>query len=247
MAANNIETLITIPWLPESQILIRPMSIQDERKLLANMNDEYAYDCLVKDCCKVIKGFDFDVDYSATEREYLISKIRTITYGNTLLLGNLKCPHCGFNNKNHKVDLMAIPIHEFKDKIYYTLSDKSNILDKDGNRIEKVRLGYAPCTKTQQIQELMDKESDESVKFGIIGTYIQLAIFLDFSLEEANKLAESGELSLFDIKQALNIVTKTKYGLDLNTSMICHNKECKKEFDFELKILGPGLLVPCFD
>lgn len=241
MSAKDIQNIVSIPWIPGSKLKVRPMSLADERKLLTNTDEIHAYTELITSCVEPIEGFIWDRDYSFKERDYLLAQIRMVTYGDDMLLSGYKCPHCGFVNSNHLVNISKYEILPQKEKVIYTF-ERSEL------PIEESRISYVPFSRLDKIRDMIKEENlneDDAIQREL--EYSSLAVFLDLDLKEAIKLANEGKLSLYDIRKALHLLNDEKaYGYDYASKMVCHHKDCEKEFDIELAVICPGMLVPYF-
>lgn len=248
MSAKDLAVDIKIPWLPGSSLRIRPMTLADERKLLASPSDLESYKKLVKDCVLDSENFDWDKDYSSMEHAYILAQLRIITYGGEMAISGYKCPHCGFVNSNHLVNLSEYKLYPQMDKIYINL-DKSDI----GS--DQVRIGHPPLKVLKEIEERQDRMAKKKDDKGellytedeVMASFLEmqmLAIFIDYSLDELLELAHAGKLSVYDIKKANHYLVNHPYGYDYHSSMNCH--KCKEEFEISLAVLGRGFLVPYF-
>lgn len=241
MSAKDTETIIEVPWLPGSKIKIRPMSIKEERKLLTNTDEEYSYNQLVEELCEPVARFTWEKDFGRPERDFLLAQIRVITYGPEMILSGYKCPECGHVNKNHVVNLSEFKIHPFKERAFYTF-EKSDL------DIEKSRIGLIPQARQKLIKDLVEESDLEGEYLALYEMELaRVSVFLDIDLKEAHELATRGELSLYDIQKANHLLmTEYRYGYTNLDKMICHNKECEKEFEIQTPVLAPGWLVPYF-
>lgn len=248
MSAKDLAVDINIPWLKGSRVKLRPMTLEDERKLLASSNEISSYKNLLKDCILESENFDWDKDYSPIEHAYLLAQLRIITYGGDMLLSGYKCPHCGFKNSNHKVNLSEYKLYPNQDKIYIDLV-KSDIENK------KVRIGHPPIKVQEEIERRQTARAQEKKEDGtplytddeLMTFFLEMqmvAIFLDFSLDNLLEKAHSGELSMYDIKRANHILASNPYGYDYDSKMVCH--KCHEEFDISLAVIGKGFLIPYF-
>lgn len=241
MSAKDIASIVSIPWIPGSKLKIRPMSMADERKLLSNLDEIYAYSELVQNCVEPLEGFIWDRDYTFKERDYLLSQIRMLTYGDEMILSGYKCPHCGFINSNHLVHISKYNVLPQQDKVIYTF-ESSEV------GIPESRISYLTYKRLDQIKELIKKEDldgDKAIHREL--EYSSLGIFLDIEIDKVMELADSGKLSLHDIRKAIHLLeSDNAYGYDYRSTMTCHHKDCEKEFNIELAVICPGMLVPYF-
>lgn len=241
MSAKDIQSIIEIPWIPGSKLKVRPMSLADERRLLTNMDEIHAYTELIQNCVEALEGFIWDRDYTFKERDFLLAKIRMVTYGDEMILSGYKCPHCGFVNSNHLVNISKYNLLPQLEKVMYKF-DRSEV------GIEESRISYLPFSRLDKIREIVKEEGlegDDAIQRELELTSI--AIFLDLDIKEASKLADEGKLSLYDIRRASHLLNDEKaYGYDYASKMVCHHKDCEKEFDIELAVICPGMLVPYF-
>ena len=242
MSVEQFWVEVSIPWLPKSKMKIRPLTLKDERKMLANPNESKAYEELIDDCVQIIEGFDKQKELSAVEVAWLLCQIRLITYGEDAVYSGIKCPSCGHVNNNHMIDLTKIKLHENKDYLYI-VPKKSKFKDNDGNVVEKVRIAYPSVSRMNAINESVKGKSEEESNADIYYKLL-LAVFIDYTDEELDAMVESGDLNILDAKYANQMLAAKPYGFDYSDKMKCH--KCKGEFDYEIPVIGDGFLVPYF-
>lgn len=245
MSAKNQIVTIEVPWRPGSKIRIRPMSIADERAMLSDSDESYSYYNMAMRCIIDTEGLDMEKDFGRSELDLVLINMRIITYGEDMILSGYKCPHCNHVNKNHKVSLNEYRILEGG---VPELELKRSSMPDNATHIRVQQVSVSRQREIDdKIVEISKSKSEKGKLDTWLLTYMKLAIFPDYDLDVLVDLADNGDLSLLDIARAQQLLLNSPYGFDYNDKMICHQPECKKEFDIIKFVPGPGLFVPCLD
>lgn len=273
MSATDIVEKVEIPWLPGSLMTVRSLSIKDERYLLGCADHKRAYEDIIRRCVTVESGFEWDKDYSSRERDYLLAKIRILTYGGEMLLSGYECPHCGHKNSNHLVNLVDYELYPLRERLYIDLT-------KSMLPVKRVRVAGVPLSRVDEIiakvteyeKELLEKDpmlahkKKEPELKALSNAYFleltQLGVFVDYTLDELIDFVDKGYLHPYDVKKASHMILENPYGFNYDSTMVCHFKkemtrqvdgktetyikECGKEFNISLNVVGSGFLVPYF-
>lgn len=270
MAAFDLKIKIEIPWYIGSEIQIRPMTIKDERMLLASEDTAFAYEELIKRCCKVISNFNIEKDLSIVEKEYILSKIRSITYGGDMRMSGFTCPHCKAPNNDVKINTDKLENYDQSGYIYLDLSEKSNITSDNldlkhlpkGQVVTKLRIGQAPLSKVKIIKnkiiekiKQLEKEnsSNESNKndkkneltkenkLEIDALYIELMQLAIFIDIPLEKAVKLAEEgNLFALDIKKAMNILTTTKYGINFNTKITCKDCKKEFEVDLHSVVAG-------
>jgi hypothetical protein len=249
MAAIDQFSTVEIPWRPGSKVPVRPMSLRDERMLLADSDDRFALSSLVDRCIDWERAENFSKarDFGQPEMNYLLAKIRLMTYGDEIILSGIECPVCKHKNINHLVYISQLKLLPAKLPLYLTLAKPL----PDGR--ERLKVSKYSIDRQKQIsKEIKDHPNDNQLDLqSLTNELSKISLFPELELDEARTLAYEGHLGMMDIHKAIKILRDNQYGYEPTMKMRCHSKKCTveggAEIEFEFEVGGPGLLVPSFN
>ena len=96
-------------------IKLRSMTTEDEMKRLAPSDNGFKLLCEIIDDCMVTKPGISSYDMCLGDQQFLLHKLRIVTYGPEYQL-MCKCQYCGSNNK-HVLDLDSLTPKEYNEDI----------------------------------------------------------------------------------------------------------------------------------
>ena len=121
MADYTINSTCTLPsegkvygLVVDPSIKLRSMTTNDEMKRLSPTDTPYKTLCDIIDGCMINDCGISSYDMCLGDYQFLLYKLRSVTYGKNYQLTNI-CPYCGCRN-NADLDLEILPVKEFNEK-----------------------------------------------------------------------------------------------------------------------------------
>lgn len=234
----------------DPHITLRSMTIADEQRRLQPVKDGRNYkvlcdmldDCIVSP--KLPKGFS-TYDMSIADYEFLLTKLRIITYGSDYRVSAL-CPHCGARIDHVNTNLDELKVDEMtEDK----LKEFNELREFDLPVTKKhIKLKYVTpkLLDIVNVAVLEDKKRNPGLDTGLVqnikavidtidGEYVG-----DVALEQFCK-----NMPMKDANILVNRLSKlnTLIGIIPTLKVTCSN--CKEEFDvsfrFNSEFFGPAV------
>lgn len=115
----------------DPHITLRSMTTEEEMKRLSRSEYQYMNLAEILDDCGVTDCGMSSYDMCVGDFQYLIYKLRIVTYGEDYELIS-KCPYCGFENKG-VINLEDLPVFEYDESIEEL---REFTLPKSGKRIK---------------------------------------------------------------------------------------------------------------
>lgn len=221
------------------KITLRSMTVLEEKKRLGNTNNQFELLASVIDDCIENKESGFSTyDLTPGDFQYLLFKLRTVTYGNIYNI-NLRCPFCGHAYTNN-IDLDSLTEMRYKEG----MEDKLNVqLPKSGDTVTlKLLTPRASDTVENRAKELLKKNPDYVGDATYVFTLMAVIDTVNGEkLADAKKQKYVEKLVMADANFIKNTVDSLKLGVNTHCDSECPN--CKNTFPFLLpftsEFLGP--------
>ena len=222
-------------------ITLRSMTVLEEKKRLGNTTNQFKLLASVIDDCIVNKPQGFSsYDLIAGDFQYLLFKLRTVTYGNSYNL-TLRCPHCG-HRYDYVQDLDKLEEVRFEEGMLKRLTVT---LPKSKDTVTiKLMTPRMSDTIENRAKEVMQKNPD--YEGSAIYVYSLMAVIDTVngeSLIDARKQKYVEKLVMADANAIRNAADSLKLGVDTHCSSTCPS--CKQTFPFLLpftsEFLGPTI------
>lgn len=221
------------------EIKIRSMTTQEEMKRLAKSDRPYKNMSEVIDDCLVESPGISSYDMCVGDYQFLLHKLRVVTYGPEYHLGSL-CPYCGAINEGviNLDDLAVIQYTEDLEK--YREFD----LPVTGKHIKlRIQTPRVMDNITVQARDRKKKSSTQG-DFTYIVTLQNLIEEIDGKRYDLIALEDFvSKLNMRDANTILQYSAKLTDGIGIDTSLITECEECGKEypnsFRFTSEFFGP--------
>lgn len=225
----------------DPEITLRSMTTLEEKKRLGNTNNQFKLLATIIDDCILNKNKGFTCyDLTAGDFQYLLFKLRTVTYGNMYKM-TLRCPICG-STFEHVQDLDLLEELKYEEGMEEALNIT---LPKSGDIIKLNLL-------TPRMSDTIENRSKEILRknpnYEGDPTYI-LTIMALIDTVNGEKLPESKkqkyveDMLMADANYLRHSADKVKIGVDTHCTATC--KHCKNPFPFLLpftqEFLGPSI------
>lgn len=216
-----------------SKVRLRSMTTEEEMKRLGhseNPNEllaEIINDCLIEKL--PIHAYDLCVaDY-----QYLMHKLRVVTYGQNYPVTTI-CPICG-NPNNSNIDLEKLKVINFSEDMKSHLNITLPVSGKNIElKLQTPRILDEVFTKSKELlAKSSDSKSEPALLFNIISMISKVdgKVVEDFKLESFVR-----KLAMKDTNYILNHIKAINFGLD--TTIKCKCKSCKQSYESRLPITG---------
>lgn len=162
--------------------------------------------------------------------QFILVRVREVSYGRDYLIENLKCPHCETKN-SAKLDLASLEVFPREDKI----SEEDMKLPKEG-----IEFRYKPLCLSHLFKMAIEEGTNGFTKS-------MMTILTSFMLESLGdnkevKPSDLDELRGSDLDYIRDNVPKLAE-IDTKIEHKCKNLDCDKDFEQELQPLAADFLL----
>lgn len=234
----------------DTHITLRSMTIADEQRRLQPVKDGRNYKVLcdmLDDCVvspKLPKGFS-TYDMALTDYEFLLTKLRIITYGSDYKV-SVTCPHCGARNNHINANLDELKIEEMTDEKLAQFNELREIDLPVTKKHIKLKFATPRLLDNVNVAVLDDKKRNPGIDTGLVqnikavidtidGEYIG-----DVALEQFCKT-----MPMKDANVLIDRLTKLNTLIGIIPSLAIKCENCKEEFDvsfrFNSEFFGPSI------
>lgn len=216
------------------KIKIRSMTTEEEMKRLAYSELPYKMLCEIIDDCLVEKPGIPTYDLCLADYEFLLHKMRIVTYGGEYKIQH-RCPYCGALNKQ-TIDLNNLDVSDYSVDMGKNLEVilpqcKKQILLK----LQTPRVLDNIKIKTEELKKKLssDTKSEPAILFSIMSMIdkVDNEVLDEFRLEELVR-----KLSMRDINYLAQKIEKIKFGINKNIECKCSNPECGTDYNIPFPI-----------
>lgn len=224
-----------------ADITLRSMTVQEEKKRLGNSNNRFKLLASVIDDCIVNKPKGFtSYDLSLGDFQYLLFKLRTVTYGNQYSL-TLRCPICG-KVKEYVQDLDALEEIRYEEGMENKL--KITLPKSKDEVVVKLFTPRMSDIIDNRVKEILDKNPNYEGDPTFGQTIMQLIDTVNGeTLPEHKKQKYVDSMLMADANAIRLAADSIKLGVDTHCTAEC--SACKQSFPFLLpftqEFLGPTL------
>lgn len=214
-------------------VKIRSMTTEEEMKRLGHTDKPRKLLAEIIDDCLVEKPGVSSYDLCIGDFQYLMHKLRIVTYGSDYLM-QTRCPLCG-QWQEQTINLEQLKVSSFNEKLKSYLNITLPVSKK---KIE-IKLQTPRMLDEIELQkkELLKKSSDKEIEPAVLFTVESLISKVDGQVLEDFKLEQLvRKLPMKDTNYILQSARKINIGLD--TLMHCECKNCHTEYDCQLPITG---------
>lgn len=225
----------------DPEITLRSMTTLEEKKRLGNTTNQFKLLATIIDDCIVNKQKGFtSYDLTAGDFQYLLFKLRTVTYGNMYKM-TLRCPICG-SRFEHVHDLDALEELKYEEEmeasLTITLPRSKDI----------IKLNLITPRMSDNIENRAKEILSKNPNFEGDATYILTLMALINSvngeiLPESKKQKYVEDMLMADANFLRQSADKVRVGVDTHCTATCPH--CKKPFPFLLpftqEFLGPAI------
>lgn len=228
MADYTISGTFTLPsrgivynGMVAPEVKLRSMTTNDEMKRLSPTDSPYKTLCDIIDDCMVESIPVSSYDMCLGDYQFLLYKLREVTYGKQYDLTNV-CPYCGCRNTAN-LDLEILPIKEFNEKDIEKYTTFQLPVTK-----KTIKLNFQTPRMLDRIQaqskEFSKKLDDKTINAEIIFTIVNLIATIDGKEPNPVTLEQwVRDLPMRDTNCIFNYADKLNnlIGLDVNLQMDC--------------------------
>jgi hypothetical protein len=172
------------------------------------------------------------LDYlSIEDLQFLLIKLREVTFGTNLFLNRPTCPHC--NTKHSRDPKIELDKLEVFNKGFNALEEHSTILPKSEKKV---------IYRSMTLRNLIAEQSDINKLFSNMSTLT--AFMCVKSIDDQEPTHEDFKaMKSLDIKHVQNNYPEFNH-IDSVVTHVCENHECAKEWNEDLDILNPTFFSP---
>ena len=222
------------------QVKLRSMTVEEEMQRLSHSDLQYKVMCDVIDSCIVddigISAYDMHIgDY-----QFLLHKLRVVTYGSSYATGSV-CPICGRYNKTN-LNLDEIGVHSLDTEEDVENFKKLFELELPQSK-KKVVLKFQTARDmdevASEVKDFMQRNPDSNTNIEYLYTLRHLIETVDG--KRVNKLAMDmflKKLPMRDVNAVLKRATKinNEVGIDQNIKNVCSNPKCGAKYASTFRI-----------
>ena len=213
---------------------IRSMTTEEEMKRLGHTDSPFKMLSEIIDDCSLDKIGISAYDLCESDYQYLLYKLRTVTYGSEYPIVAI-CPVCGAKN-DLTINLDTLKVTEYDEELSKYLNIVLPVSKKRIKlRVRTPRLLDWVTRKAEEINEKTnsDKREESAFLFNIISLIEKVD---DEVLDEFKLEAFVRKLPAGDSNYILQCANKINFGLD--TSVKCKCKKCKTDWVSQIPITG---------
>ena len=206
----------------DPHIRLRSMTVADEMKRQGKTASPYKTMCEIIDSCILDRIPVSSYDMCIGDYQYLIHKLRTVTYGPDYEVSTI-CPHCG-KSFNFTINLDDL------DRKEYNSSEIENLLNVKLNNGDIIKLKMQTPRDLDEIDKgikTFSKDSNEDFSLPLnIVTFIQSINGEELTFTEKFEYAK--RMSMGDTLDLLDVATKLNESIGVNIEITTECTECKK-------------------
>lgn len=224
-------------------VKIRSMTVAEEMKRLNSSDRPYKNLADIIDDCLVDKPGISSYDMCLGDFQYLLHKLRVVTYGTKYKLSS-KCPHCGFDNVG-EIDLNEMSVSSYTDEVekYFDIE-----LPVSKNRVRlRMQTPRMLDDINVRVKEITSKRKSSSKDSAFLLNIESVIDTVDGSKLDVFKKSDFvKQLPMADINYILASVNKINelIGLDMTLSATCDF--CGLDYDSPFRIT-PEFFRPSVD
>lgn len=217
----------------DPSIKIRSMTTAEEMKRLGSSELPYKMLSEIIDDCLVNKPGISAYDMCVGDYQYLLHKLRVVTYGADYKVVTY-CPLCGAQNKQ-TIDLDALKISKYSDDYKNLLKVTLPKTKKEVQlRLQTPRMLDETYAKSKDYaKKYPDSKSDIAVLFNL-ESVIESVDGQKLNPIELEKFIKT--LPMMDTNFIMQSLKKIKLGVDINFE--CHCNNCGTDYTSQLPITG---------
>lgn len=224
-------------------VKIRSMTVAEEMKRLNSSDRPYKNLADIIDDCLVDKPGISSYDMCLGDFQYLLHKLRVVTYGTKYRLSS-KCPHCGFDNVG-EIDLNEMSVSSYTDEVekYFDIE-----LPVSKNRVRlRMQTPRILDDINVRVKEITSKRKSSSKDSAFLLNIESVIDTVDGSKLDVFKKSDFvKQLPMADINYILASMNKINelIGLDMTLSATCDF--CGLDYDSPFRIT-PEFFRPSID
>lgn len=224
-------------------VKIRSMTVAEEMKRLNSSDRPYKNLADIIDDCLVDKPGISSYDMCLGDFQYLLHKLRVVTYGTKYKLSS-KCPHCGFDNVG-EIDLNEMSVSSYTDEVekYFDIE-----LPVSKNRVRlRMQTPRMLDDINVRVKEITSKRKSSSKDSAFLLNIESVIDTVDGSKLDVFKKSDFvKQLPMADINYILASMNKINelIGLDMTLSATCDF--CGLDYDSPFRIT-PEFFRPSID
>lgn len=224
-------------------VKIRSMTVAEEMKRLNSSDRPYKNLADIIDDCLVEKPGISSYDMCLGDFQYLLHKLRVVTYGTKYKLSS-KCPHCGFDNVG-EIDLNEMSVSSYTDEVekYFDIE-----LPVSKNRIRlRMQTPRILDDINVRVKEITSKRKSSSKDSAFLLNIESVIDTVDGSKLDVFKKSDFvKQLPMADINYILASMNKINelIGIDVTLSATCDF--CGLDYDSPFRIT-PEFFRPSID
>lgn len=216
-------------------IKIRSMTTEEEMKRLGHSELPYKLLAEIIDDCLVEKPGISSYDLCISDFQFLLYKLRIVTYGPTYKVAE-RCPVCGKINEI-SVDLDKLGIQEYSEEFKKYLEITLPVTKK---KIElRLQTPRILDDIKSRVSELEAKSPNISGEPAFLFNLMSIIYKVDGQLLDEVKLNSFvRSLPMADANYILKSIDKIEIGIDTRMKTKCKDKSCRFDHMFSLPITG---------
>ena len=236
MADYTINGTCTLPsegrvysLVVDPQIKLRSMSTNDEMNRLSPTDTPYKTSCDIIDGCTLTDPGNSSYDMCLGDYQYLLYKLREVTYGRNYQLSNIS-PYCGCKN-TATLDLEILPIKKYNEEEFKKYSTvKLPVSDRTVTlRLQTPRM----LDKIDgQVKEFNKKVGDKTLNAEILYSITNLIETIDGKEPNPVTLEQwVRDLPMMDTNYILTYGQKLNNLIGIDTDLQVECETCGLEYD----------------
>lgn len=218
-----------------ANLKLRSMTTEEEMKRLGHSPNVYKmFSDIIDDCLVGEKPGISVYDMCLGDYQYLLYKLRTVTYGPEYTIQTI-CPHCGTLN-TVTINLESLNVRKYSEEI-----NKAKELQLPvSKKLIKLKLQTPRMLDEvdKQTKEL-NKKSSDNIESAVLFNLMSLIDTIDgVKYEDTKKEIFIRKLPMRDVSKILNAAKNLIKKLGIDTNVTCSCSACKQEYETSLPITG---------
>lgn len=212
-----------------SHVELRSMTARDEMKRLAGSTAKFKVLCDIIEGCLIEKPKIHVYDMALGDYEYLLHRLRVVTYGNEYKL-TVRCPHCG-EVVDANADLDALAIKEFD--LANFVENQTFTLPVSGDSV-KIRFQTPRMLDEIDIKtkELKRKYKESDIDFSLYQTLLSVIDEVNGAKMDPIKLESYiNKLAAKDMMKIINNAKKLNDLIGIENTVFVDCPECGGEVE----------------
>lgn len=224
-------------------VKIRSMTVAEEMKRLNSSDRPYKNIADIIDDCLIDKPGISAYDMCLGDFQYLLHKLRVVTYGSKYKLSS-KCPNCGFNNVG-EIDLNEMSVSSYTDEIrkYFDIElpiSKNRV----SLRMQTPRIVDDISIRTKEITSKRKSQSKDSAFLLTIESIVDIVNGEKLDMFKKSDFIKS--LPMADINYILSAMDKLNREIGLDTDLLNTCDFCGTEYESPFRVT-PEFFRPTID